>query len=80
MGYLERFLADQRVPDLFLLTPEAENDYLGLDEATVMRGLTPAILVADLMVEVEQVLRVVGAPGSAERLEAEWDRLVGLRR
>lgn len=77
MGYLERFIVEQRVPDLFLLTPGAENDYLGLDEATVMRGLVPAILVADLMVEVEQVLRVVGGHGSVARLEAEWERLVG---
>jgi predicted CoA-substrate-specific enzyme activase len=77
MGYLERFIAEQRVPDLFLLAPDAENDYLGLDGAAVMRGLTPAILVADLMVEVEQVLRVVGVSGSVQRLGVEWARLVG---
>jgi predicted nucleotide-binding protein (sugar kinase/HSP70/actin superfamily) len=77
MGYLERFINEQRLPDLVLLTPDVENDFLGLDQATVMRGLTPAILVADLMVEVEQVLRVVGVRGSVERLQAEWERLLG---
>jgi predicted CoA-substrate-specific enzyme activase len=74
MGYFERFIAEQRLPDLFLLSPEAENDHLGFGEAALIRNLMPAILVADILVEIEQVLRVVGLPGSAERLADEWER------
>jgi predicted nucleotide-binding protein (sugar kinase/HSP70/actin superfamily) len=77
MGYFERFIAEQRLPDLFLLSPEPENDHLGFGEAALIRNLMPAILVADILVEIEQVLRVVGVPGSVERLAAEWARWAG---
>ena len=36
--------------------------------------LSPAIVLADILVEIEQVLRVVGAPGSLERLREEWQQ------
>ncbi|MBI2929658.1 MAG: anhydro-N-acetylmuramic acid kinase [Verrucomicrobia bacterium] len=74
MGYFERFIAEQQLPDLFLLNPQQENDYCGFDKTTLVRHLSPAILVADIIVEIEQVLRVVGAPGSVEELRAEWQR------
>jgi predicted nucleotide-binding protein (sugar kinase/HSP70/actin superfamily) len=77
MGYFERFIAERRLTDLFLLTPEAENDHLGFDEATLIRNLVPAMLIADILIEIEQVLRVVGAPGSVERLASEWQDLSG---
>ena len=65
MGYFERFIAEQRLADLFLLNPERENDYLGFDPADSDASyLAPAILVADILVEIEHVLRVVGASGS----------------
>lgn len=76
MGYFERFIAEQRIPDLFLLNPDAENDFLGLDEGILIRCLTPAILVADILVEIEQVLRVVGSSDSVDQLQGEWNRLV----
>jgi predicted nucleotide-binding protein (sugar kinase/HSP70/actin superfamily) len=76
MGYFERFIAEQRLPDLFLLNPDAKNDYLGFDQATLIRCLTPAIVVADILVEIEQVLRVAGASGTVDQLKGEWERLV----
>ena len=75
-GYLERFLTEQRLPDLFLLVPGAENDYCGFDRWTLARHLAPALLVADLLVEIEQVLQVVGADGSVARLAQEWEGFV----
>ncbi|MCF7731205.1 MAG: acyl-CoA dehydratase activase [Akkermansiaceae bacterium] len=78
MGYFERFIAEQRLPDLFLLNPNATNDYLGFDESTLLRHLMPAVLVADILVEIEQVLRVAGADGSVAQLHGEWQRLVRL--
>ena len=77
MGYFERFIAEERLSDLFLLNPGPENDYLGLGEATLARHLSAAILTADILVEIEQVLRVAGAPGSVTRLREEWQRLIG---
>jgi len=77
LGYFERFIADQELTDLFLFNPHPENDYLGFDATTLARHLSPAILLADLLVEIDHVLRVVGTPGSAERLRDEWQRFVG---
>ncbi|MBZ5637405.1 MAG: acyl-CoA dehydratase activase [Acidobacteriia bacterium] len=76
MGYFERFIAEQRLPDLFLLNPGRDNGFLGLAEAALARHLSAAILAADILVEIEQVLAVVGAPGSVARLRGEWLRLV----
>lgn len=80
MGYFERFITEQRLPDLFLINPDAHNDFLGFDEATLIKSLTPAIPVADILVEIEQVLRVVGAPGSVEQLQSHWERLASTSR
>jgi len=75
MGYFKRFIAEQRLPDLFLLNPSAENDFLGFDKAALVRRLTPAILMADTLVEMEQVLRVAGESGSVKQLQTEWERM-----
>jgi predicted nucleotide-binding protein (sugar kinase/HSP70/actin superfamily) len=74
MGYFERFLVEQQLADLFLLNPQPENDYLGFGQSHLAKYLSPAILLGDILVEMEYVLRVVGAPGSAARLEEEWQR------
>ena len=75
MGYIERFIAEHRLDDLFLLNPSAKNGYVGFDETTLIRTLAPAILVADILVEIEQVLRVVGTEPSITQLQREWERL-----
>lgn len=72
MGYLERFVAEQRLPDLFLFDPREENRYLGFGKETLMRSFAPAIVVGDALTEIEQVLRVVGSPGSMDLLRTEW--------
>jgi predicted CoA-substrate-specific enzyme activase len=73
-GYLERFIAEQQLPDLFLLSPQPENDHLGFDAATLAQHLSPAIVLADILVEIEHVLRVVGAPGAVDHFRDEWQR------
>jgi hypothetical protein len=55
IGYLERFITEQQLDDLFLLAPGGENDLCGYDEIT-WQSIPPALLVADIMVEIEQVL------------------------
>jgi predicted CoA-substrate-specific enzyme activase len=73
-GYFERFIAEHRLSDVFLFCPARENDYLGFDPAILVKHLSPAMLLADILVEIDYVLRVVGAPGSIEQLQREWQR------
>ncbi len=68
MGYFERFIAEHRLPDVFLFDLRAENGYGGFDLPALTRALSAAIPVADLLVEMECVLRVVGANGSENQL------------
>lgn len=75
-GYLERFITGQRISDVFLLVPGAENDYCGFGRWTLARHLSPALLVADILVEIEHVLQVVGTENAVPRLVEEWERLV----
>ncbi len=70
--YIERFIAEQHLPDLFLLSPHSANGYLGFDPATLSRNIAPALFIADILVEIDHVLQVIGAPGAAERLQQEW--------
>ncbi|MGD1076884.1 MAG: acyl-CoA dehydratase activase [Candidatus Sulfotelmatobacter sp.] len=74
MGYFERFIVEHQLSDVFMLSPDRENDYLGFDPAVLVRHLSPAILIADFLVEIEYVLRAVGPQGSIEKLEQEWHR------
>ena len=73
-GYFERFIAEQQLPDLFVLNASAENDYMGFAGETLSRHVGPAIMLADILVEIDHVLRVVGAPGSVRRFQKEWLR------
>ena len=74
MGYLERFITEQRMADLFLFDPREENGYLGFDKERLTKSFSPAIVLGDVLIEIDQVLRVVGAPGSVERLHTEWEQ------
>ncbi|MGO8698154.1 MAG: acyl-CoA dehydratase activase [Limisphaerales bacterium] len=76
MGYFERFITERRLPDLFLLNPTQENGWCGLDRATLVQSVSPAIQMADILVEIEQVLGAVGLPGSVEQLRAKWRRFM----
>ncbi len=74
MGYFERFLTEQRLSDLFLFNPQPENDYLGFGKNVLAQHLAQAIILGDILVEIEQVLRVVGREGALDRLQQEWER------
>jgi predicted nucleotide-binding protein (sugar kinase/HSP70/actin superfamily) len=71
-GYLERFIARQDLGDLFILFPNEENDYCGLGPAKLTELFAPALSLADLLVEVEQSLRVVGGADGVDRLRNVW--------
>ncbi|MGE5173994.1 MAG: acyl-CoA dehydratase activase-related protein, partial [Betaproteobacteria bacterium] len=75
-GYLERFIEEQRLADLFLFSPKEKSDNLGFNRMTLAKDTALTLLVADIVVEIEHVLRVVGAPGSVNALRREWDKFV----
>ena len=72
MGYLERFIAEERLPDLFLLNPGPENGWCGINRLALVQSVSAAIQMADILVEIEQVLNAVGLPGSVDQLRAKW--------
>jgi predicted CoA-substrate-specific enzyme activase len=74
MDYFERFIAEHRLADVFMVSPAKENDYLGFEPYVLMKNLSPAVLLADILVEIDHVLRVVGAPGSLEQFQREWNQ------
>jgi predicted CoA-substrate-specific enzyme activase len=74
MDYFERFIVEHRLADTFMVHPETENDHMGFDPFTLLKYFSPAVLLADILVEIDHVLRVVGAKGSLELFHIEWDR------
>jgi predicted CoA-substrate-specific enzyme activase len=75
-GYLERFIAEQGWPDVFLVDPQPANDFLGIGESVLAQHLSPAVTMADILLEIEQVLQVAGEPGTVQQLREEWDRFI----
>jgi predicted CoA-substrate-specific enzyme activase len=76
LDYLKRFIVEQRFPDLFLFVPTEENGQSAIDRMTLAKNTALTLLVADILVEIEHVLRVTGAQGSVDRLKQEWQRFV----
>jgi predicted nucleotide-binding protein (sugar kinase/HSP70/actin superfamily) len=74
MGYFERFIAEQQLADVFMFDLRKQNDYGGFNVSGLTRDLSAAIPVADILVELEHVLRVVGAEGSSAQLRPLWER------
>ncbi|MFO0698587.1 MAG: acyl-CoA dehydratase activase [Nitrospira sp.] len=74
MGYFERFLTEHRLTDLFLFNPGPENDYLGFNKNVLAQHLAQAIILGDILVEIDHVLRVVGQDEALDRLKQEWER------
>jgi predicted CoA-substrate-specific enzyme activase len=74
LSYFERFIAQQELPDLLVLSPHEENDYCGIGIERLAEHLSPAVVVADILVEIKQTLRVVGIESSMEELKRHWER------
>ncbi len=74
MGYFERFLAEQQLPDVFIFDLQKENHYGGFDLPALTRALSAAIPVADILVEIEHVLRVVDSDGGVDQLRQRWEQ------
>ncbi len=76
LDFLKRFIVEQHVPDLFLFVPTEEHGQSAIDRIALAKYSALTLLVADLLVEIEHVLRVVGAEGSVDQLRQEWQRFV----
>jgi predicted nucleotide-binding protein (sugar kinase/HSP70/actin superfamily) len=80
VGYFERFIARQQLKDLFIFAPHEENSYYGFDLEKSAQHFWPAFAVADILVEMEQTLQVVGEPGSVKQLRQLWRGFAGSAR
>ena len=58
-----------------MLNAKVESDYMGFPPEMLARHIGPAVMVADLLVEIDHELRVTGGPGSVRRFQKEWLRL-----
>lgn len=76
VDYLKRFISEQQLPDLFLFVPTEDHGQSAIDRVALARFTALTLLVADLLVEIEHVLRVVGAEGSVDQLKQEWQWFV----
>ncbi len=74
MGYFERFIVEHQLSDVFMVNPNKENDYLGFGPSSLLKHMSPAVLLADILVEIDHVLRVAGTPASIDEFQREWKR------
>jgi predicted nucleotide-binding protein (sugar kinase/HSP70/actin superfamily) len=74
--YFHRFIEDNELRDLFIFDPYEANDYYGLNRRKLGQSLASLIMLADLFLEMEQTLRVVGEPGSLDLLRECWNEQV----
>jgi predicted CoA-substrate-specific enzyme activase len=74
MGYFERFIEQHRLSDLFVFSPGEGNDFCGVGFPTLSKDLLPAVAVADILVEIEQTLRVLAGPESVDGLRTRANR------
>jgi predicted CoA-substrate-specific enzyme activase len=77
VDYFRQFIREKELEDLFIFDPQEANHYYGLNLHNLAQVLAPVITLADLFVEMEQTLRVVGEPGSRDLLKNYWNEYVG---
>jgi predicted CoA-substrate-specific enzyme activase len=76
LDFLRRFIGEQQLADLFLFVPTEVNGQSAIDKIMLAKRTALTLLAADLVVEIEHVLRVAGAEGSVDRLRQQWQRFV----
>jgi predicted nucleotide-binding protein (sugar kinase/HSP70/actin superfamily) len=76
VDYFRQFIVEKELEDLFIFDPQEANHYYGLNLRNLAQVLAPVIMLADIFVELEQTLRVVGEPGSRDLLRNCWNEYV----
>lgn len=74
--YCRQFIREKELEDVFIFDPQEANSYYRLNVRSLSQFLGPVITLADIFVEMEQSLRVVGEPGSLDLLRNCWDDYV----
>ena len=75
--HLQQFIRQHELDDLFIFDPQAANNYYGLNPRKLAQSLAPLVPLADLFVEMEQALQVVGRDGGTSPLRTAWEEYVG---
>ncbi len=71
--FIEQFLYQNKIENVFIYRFDYLTDYLGLNLLDVVRLVPAGIVLADLMLEIESALQVVGEEGSLEMLQDYWE-------
>ncbi|RLI71269.1 MAG: hypothetical protein DRP02_05270 [Candidatus Gerdarchaeota archaeon] len=74
--YIEQFLEKNQIEDVFLYRFDYLTKFLGTKLTQVIRHVPAAIIMGDLMWEIESSLRVVGEDGSVELLHTYWQQFL----
>jgi len=74
--FFRQFIQEHKLEDLFIFDPHEGNNYYGLSLRSLGDYLVPMVTLADVFVEMQQSLRVVGEPGSMELLRGYWSQYV----
>ncbi|HEX9113192.1 MAG TPA: acyl-CoA dehydratase activase-related protein, partial [Nitrospirota bacterium] len=72
LDFLRRFIGEQKLSDLFLFVPTEDYGLGAVKRALLAKNSALSLLAADIVVEMEHVLRVVGEEGSADTMREEW--------
>ncbi|MCE7733973.1 MAG: hypothetical protein GPJ54_03785 [Candidatus Heimdallarchaeota archaeon] len=73
---LEKFIEEHKMEDVFLFAPHESNDYYKMSKFGLFRHFPFAITLADIMIEIHNVLETVGKSGSVILLNKYWDELM----
>ncbi|MGD0093799.1 MAG: acyl-CoA dehydratase activase-related protein, partial [Planctomycetota bacterium] len=76
LDYFHQFIEANALEDLFIFDPQEANEYYGMSYLKMSQALAQLLTLADIFVEMEQSLRVVGQPGALERLKSCWETKV----
>jgi predicted CoA-substrate-specific enzyme activase len=74
--HMLQFIRQHELENLFIFDPRKTNNYYGLNPRRLEQSLVPLVTLADLFVEMEQSLRVVGGPDGTSLIRAHWGKYV----
>jgi len=75
--YIEQFLEKNQIENVFLFRFDFLTKFLGTKLTRVLRYVPGAVILGDLMWEIESALMVVGQQGSLEQLTTYWEQFLG---
>ncbi|MEA2071894.1 MAG: acyl-CoA dehydratase activase [Asgard group archaeon] len=71
--FIEQFLKNNQIKDVFLFRFDFPTNYMGLKFREVLRFGPTAIILGDIITEIDNALRVVGKNGSLDLLSTYWN-------